>query len=131
MDLWPAKFQTIYSHISRQVNQHWTRPAASCYVKGLPKYLRYVFSVAKQVVMLGNGEGNAGYIIFLKSILAYQEGIDLACDGHHRNRIHVGRSNACYQVGGPRSGCSNAHTCFSCSSGITVCHMCRTLLVAN
>ena len=79
--------------------------------------------------MLGNRGGNAYNICFLKGVLANVWIAYLTSKAYHWNRIHIGCSNTCNQIGSTRARGSKADSYLASGSGITVCSVHSTLLV--
>jgi len=54
--------------------------------------------------MFSDRHRNTGQVSFLESIGADGRGINLAGEGDHGDRIHMGSSNSGDKIGGARSG---------------------------
>ncbi len=81
--------------------------------------------------MLGDGQGDAGDVYLLKSVLADERSGHLASDGHYRRRVHVRRSDAGHQVGGPRPRGGHADPYFARGPRVAVGSVSCGLFVAH
>ena len=127
----PGEIHLIHSHIPGQVDQNRPGPPGAGDVEGLPEDLGDLLGAPEQIIMLGYGQSDAGYVCFLEGILSYEPGVHLPGDGHHGNRVHVGIGYSRYQVGCPRSGGGDAYADLARGPGVSVRHMSRALLMAH
>ena len=107
-------------HVTGDVHQDWAWPACAGDVEGLLDGLGYLGGAHQQVVVLGDGQRDARDVRLLEGIAAYGPAGDLAGDGHHRHRVHVGAGEASDQVGGARARGSHANAHPSGGAGVAV-----------
>ena len=66
------------------IDQDRPGPAAAGDIKGLPHHLGDLIRPGDQVIVLGDRQGDAGYIRFLEGVAADQEGMHLPGDADDR-----------------------------------------------
>ncbi len=113
------------------IDQHRSRPAGRGDKKGFFDGRGDFAGVRDQVIVLGDGKGDAGNIRFLKSIIADQRADHLPGEKNHRDGIHLGGGNARDQVGGAGAGSGQRYTHQSRGAGVAVGHVRSTLFVAG
>ena len=126
-----AVIQIAAGDVHGQVDDHRSRPAGTGDIESLLHHVRYVRGVFDQVIMLDDGHGDPGGVRLLEGIGADEVSGDLAGDGHHGDRIHVGVGDPGHQVGGPRSGGGHAYAYAAGDPRVAVGGMGRPLLVAG
>ena len=99
--------------------------------EGLAKHRGDILRAGDDVVVLGDGQGDAGDVDFLEGIGAEQLGGDLAGDADHGNRVHHGRGDAGDEIGGAGAGGGDGDADFAGGAGVSVGGMGRALLVAH
>ena len=127
----PGELDLFHSHIPRQIDQHRTRSSCAGNIESLTEDASYILSTSEQVIVLGNGQSDPGYIRLLEGIFSNQPGVDLPGDGNHGHRVHVGVGNAGDKVRRPRPGGGNADTYLARGSGISIRHVRCSLLMAH
>src|SRR5699024_1604244 len=90
-------------HVLRDVDQHRTGPAGRSDVERLCHCLGDVVDVLDQVVVLGDGGGDAVDVRLLEGVGADEAAGHVACNGNDRRRVHLGGRESGYQVGGTRA----------------------------
>ena len=118
-------------HILGHVHQHRSRPAASGDVEGFLQHPGQVLNLFHQVVVLGDGGGDAGDVRFLEGIPADEMGGHLAADHHQRDGIHIGGGNAGDHVADSGTAGGKADTHFPGGPGIAVRCMDGPLFMAG
>ncbi len=81
--------------------------------------------------MLGDGQGDAGDVGFLKSVRTDQLAAHLSGNANNGGRIQHGGGDAGDHVGGARSGSCDRNAHFAAGAGVAIRHMRRALLVAH
>ena len=81
--------------------------------------------------MLCKGFAGAGDIGFLEHVTAEQLRIDLPCDGHERDAVHIRRGNAGDEVRRAGAGGGDAHAGLAARTGIPAGRVGRVLLLAH
>ena len=90
-----------------------------------------VFGAGDEVVVLGDGQGDAGDVDLLKRVAAEDFAADLAGDGHDGNAIEHGGGDAGDEVGGAGAGGGDADADLARGAGVAVGHVRGALLVAD
>ncbi|GFI16975.1 hypothetical protein IMSAGC009_02142 [Lachnospiraceae bacterium] len=122
---------TVGRHVLGDVHKDRPRTPLSGYGKGFPYGFCKLYNVFDYVAVLGNGHGHACNIHLLERILAQQGKVHIAGDRYHGNGIHIGGSNARYQIGSPRPAGGKTHTHPASSPGVTVCGVRRSLFMGS
>ncbi len=99
--------------------------------KRLANRRRHVGGRRHQVVVLGDRQGDAGDVGFLKRVGPDQLAADLSGDADDRRAVHHRRGDAGDHVGGARSRGRDRHADAAARPRVAVGHMRRALLVAN
>ena len=113
------------------VHQHRAGTAGDRQPEGLPDGVRQVLDLAHEVVVLGDGQGNAGDVDLLEGVGADLVVGNVAGDGHHGNRIQEGGGDAGDQVGGAGAGGGDDHAGLPGGPGPAVGGMGGPLLVGG
>ena len=117
----PDKGHPVASqHIFGDVEQHRAGAAGAGDVKGFLDGRGDVLDFHNQHIVLGDGEGNAGDVGFLKGVAADGGARHLAGDGDHRDGVHHRAGNAGGQVGGAGAGGGGADADFAGGPGVAV-----------
>ncbi len=83
------------------VDEHRTRAAGASHIKSFAQHARQLIGVGDEVIVLGDGQGDAGNVGFLKGVGADQLAAHLPGDANDGRRIqhrggdagdHVGRA---------------------------------------
>ena len=90
-----------------------------------------VLGAGDEVVVLGDGEGDAGDVDFLKCVGAEDLGGDLSGDGDEGNAVEHGCRYPRDQICCARPGGGHAYSDLSGGAGVAVRHVGRALLVAH
>ena len=96
-------------HVLGHVHHHGTRAAGFGQVEGLGHDARQLVGVHHQVVVLGDGNADAGDVGFLEGVGADGRTRDLARDVDHGHRVHVVVGHAGDEVGGPGARGAGGH----------------------
>ena len=96
-------------HVFGDIDQHRPRTTCGGDPDGLGHDARQVVGVLHHVVVLGDGQGDAGNIGLLKGVGADQVAGHVAGDGEQRHAVHHGVGQPGHQIGGPRPGSRHAH----------------------
>ena len=91
------------------VHQHRAGTAGDRQPEGLPDGVRQVLDLAHEVVVLGDGQGNAGDVDLLEGVGADLVVGNIASDGHHGDGIQKGGGDAGNQIGGSGAGGGDDH----------------------
>ena len=118
-------------HVLGHVHQHWPGTAAPGDVEGFLQYPGQILDSLHQVIVLGDGGGDAGNIRFLEGIPADQRGGHLAADHYQGNGIHVGGGNASDHVADPGAAGGKTDAHLSRGPGIAVRCMDGALFMAG
>ena len=113
------------------IHQDGALPAAVGDIKGVPEGACQVLNPFDQKVVFGDGNGHAGDIHLLEAVQPQKGTGDVAGDGNQGDGIHIGCSDACHQVGGPRAGGGDADAGFAAGAGIAVCGVGGPLFVGG
>ena len=113
------------------VDEHRSGPAGGGNVEGLADDRGDLFGGHHQVVVLGDGQGNAGDVGFLKGIAADGGAAHLAGDGDHRDGVHLCGGDAGHEIGGAGAGRGPTHAGASGGAGVAVGGVRGALLVAH
>ncbi len=81
--------------------------------------------------MLGDGQGDAGDVDFLKRVAPEDFAADLARDGDDGDGVEHGGGDAGYEVGGAGAAGRDADADLARSAGVAVGHVRGALLVAD
>jgi len=117
--------------VAGEVHQHGTRPEGPGHQKRLPQLAGQVPGVCYQVVVFGNGAGDAGHVRLLEGVDADGVAGYLAGEGDHRDGVHIGGGYSGDQVGGARSGGGEADAHLAGCTGVAVRGMGRGLFVSH
>ena len=115
-----VELRRLRENVLGDIHQDRAGPAGVGDVEGLLDGLGNLACIHHQVVVLGDGQGNAGHVRLLEGVLADGRPGHLAGDGHHWHRVHLGRRYASDQVGRPRSGGCHAHAHLAGHPGVAV-----------
>ena len=100
-------------------------------LEGFAEGGRDFFGAGDDVVVLGDGQGDAGNVDFLEGVGAEDLGGDLAGDGDHGDGVEHGGGKAGDEVGGTRAGSGHADANLAGGAGVAVGHVGCALLVAD
>ena len=117
--------------VLRNIHQHRAWPAGARNIESLAHGRHNIFHPGNQIIVLGNGQGNAGHIRFLKSVIPDKFAGYLAGNKYYWHRIHLRCGDAGHQVRGAwaRGGDSHAHP--AAHPCVAVGHMGAALFVAR
>ena len=118
-------------HIFCYVHQYRPRPAAPGDVESFFQHPGQILDLFHQVVVLGDGSGDAGNIRFLERIPANEVGGYLTADHHQRDGIHIGGGDAGDHIADPGTAGGETDAYFSRSPGIPVRCMDGSLFMAG
>ena len=124
-------FTFVGGNILCNVYQYRTRSSGTSNFKGFTDGICKDRNILYNVSVLCNWHSYTGNINLLERIFSQSRQIYITGNGYHRNRIHIGCSNACNQIGGTGAACSHTNTHLAGSSGITVCRMGSSLLMRS
>jgi hypothetical protein len=113
------------------VDEDGARATGARDLEGLTQDGGDVLGAGDEVVVLGDGQGDAGDVDFLKRVGAEDFGGDLAGDADDGDRVEHGRGDAGDEVGGAGAGRGNAHAYLTRGAGVAVGHVGGALLVAH
>ena len=117
--------------VLRDVHQHGAGAAAAGHGEGLAEGGDDVLGPGHQVVVLGDGDGDARDVHFLECVRAQQGRTHLPGDRYQRRGVQHGRGQARHQVRGARAGGGHHHTHAPAGPGVAVRHVHGALLVAH
>ena len=118
-------------HILGNIHQHGTWAASTRNVESLFDRCRHLAHILHQEVVLHARTGDADVIHFLESIVADHVGRHLASEHHHRNGVHVRRSNPGHGIGRARPGRDQHDTDLAGGTRIPIRHVSCALLMAH
>ena len=90
-----------------------------------------VFGAGDEVVVLGDGQGDAGDVDLLKRVGAEDLAADLSGDRHNGNAVEHGGGDAGDEVGGAGAAGGDADADLAGGAGVAVGHVGGALLVAD
>ena len=126
-----SKLADRSGHILGDVHEDGAFAAALRNAERGPHGVGQVFDPAHREIVLGDGHRDALDVGFLKAVRAKARRGDVAGEGDHGHRVHVGRGNAGDEVGGTRPAGGQHHAGTAGGAGITVCRMGGALLVGG
>ena len=97
-------------NVLRHVHQHRAGAAGDSQPECFPDGVRQVPDLPYKVIVLGNGQGDAGDVDLLEGVGADLRIHHIAGNGHHGNGIQESGGNASDQIGGSRAGGGDDHT---------------------
>ena len=127
----PVELASGLLRVLGDVDQHRARTAGARHVKSFADGLRHFAGVRHQIIVLGDGERDAGDVGFLKRVGPDQLAADLSGDADDRRRIQHRRRNAGDHVGRARSGGRDGHADSAARAGKAIRHVSRALFVAH
>ncbi len=113
------------------VDEHRAGAAGLCDLEGLADGGGDVFGAGDEVVVLGDGQGDAGDVDLLEGVGAEDFAADLAGDGDDGDGVEHGGGDAGDEVGGAGAGGGDADSDLARGAGVAVSHVCGALLVAD
>ena len=128
---WPMPSHHVLQNIFWNINQNRTRPASRSDMKRLTNCQRQIICTHYKFVVLCNAACDSDCVAFLKCISTDSACWNLASYRNHRNRIHVGIAQRCYQVCRCRTTCNHRNSRSTSYVGVTFGHVASTLLVSN
>ena len=117
--------------VARQVDEHRAGAACAGDVKGFLDRFGQVADIHHQVIVLGDGDGDAGDVGLLEGVAADHCPRHLAGDRHHGHRVHIGVGQAGDQIGGAGAGGGETDADAPGDPGIGIRGVYRPLLVAD
>ena len=117
------------SNVLGNINKYGTRSAAFCYFECLTKNIRKILNSTYNEIMLCYRHCNTRNINLLEAVCSNKRSGNVTCNCHHRNTIHISRSNTCYKVCCTGTTCCYNYTCFTGGASITVSGVSGSLLV--
>ncbi len=126
-----VEFRQALLRVLGDVDEHRAGPAGLRDQKGFADGLRHVFGARDEVVVLGDGQRDAGDVHFLEGVGAEDFARDLAGDADHGDGIEHGGGDAGDQVGRAGAGGGDSHTHLAGGARVAVGHVGRALLVAH
>ncbi len=127
----PVEFAGGLLRIFRDVDQHRARAAGAGDVEGFANCAGHFVGVGHEVIVLGDGQGDAGDVGFLKGVGADELAAHLAGDAHDGRGIEHGGGDAGDHVGGARSGGSDGDADFTAGARIAIGHVRGALFVTH
>ena len=127
----PIKFACSLLRVLSDVDQNRPRTARSRDIESFSDGARDFVGVGDEIVMLRDGQRNAGDVGLLKGVGADQLAANLSRDADDWRRIEHRSGNARDHIGRAGSGRGNGDADFPAGASVTVGHVRRTLLVAH
>ena len=127
----PVEFAGSLLRVLCDVDQNRPRAARSRHIERFADRSRHFIGVRHQIVVLRDGQRDAGDVGFLKGVGADQLAADLPRDAHDWRRIEHRRRNACDHIGRAGPGGSNRDADLPAGASESIGHVRRTLLVAH
>ena len=118
-------------HILGNVNEHGAGAAGFGNLERLPDGVGQLLHIGDKVIVLGDGDGDAGNVDLLEAVPTNQAGGDVAGDGHQGDGIQHGRGDAGDQIGCAGAGRGDDNTHLAGDAGIAVGRMGSALLVGR
>ena len=116
----PLDVHLFGEHVLGNVHEDGTRATRVGYMERLVYDVRYLGSVHDEVVVLGDGQGDACNVGLLEGVGADGGASHLSGDYDHWNRVHHGGADAGNQVGRARTGCRPSHAGSAGDAGVSV-----------
>ena len=116
--------------VLRDVHQHRSRTAGAGDVERLVERRRDVVHIGHQVVVLGDGQGDAGHVRLLEGVGADERAADLTGDADDGRRVEHGGGDSGDHVGRPGPGGRDGDPHLAGRPGVAVGHVGSALLVA-
>ena len=127
----PIDVAAVLLRVFGDVDQYGTGPAAARNRERFEDGRRHVLGARHQVIVLGDRQGNAGNVAFLKRIGSNQLAAHLSGDAHDRRRVHHRRRDAGDHVRGAGSRRRDRHTDAAARPRVPIGHMRGPLLVTD
>ena len=125
--LWSSRVPVEQSHgllgIFGDVDQHRAGASGFRDVERFANRRGHFIGAGHQIVVLGDGQGDAGDVGFLKGVGAQQLAAHLSGDADDRNRIHHRGGDAGHHIGGAGARCSNRYAYSAGGAGVAVGHV--------
>ena len=116
-------------YILWKVDENRSRTAGTCDVKSFFNNAAEVFTVSYGNTVFCDASCNADDINLLERVVADEMTGNLTGEAYERNTVVVGSGKTCDKVGGTRAAGYQAYAHLSCSTGIGICLMDKSLLV--
>ena len=117
--------------VLRDVDEDGARTVRLGDLEGLSHDGRQLVDIVDEVVVLGDGQSDAGDVDLLETVLADHRTTDVAGDGDDRDGVQHGGGDAGDEVRGTGAGGGEHDADFAGRSRIAVCRMGRVLLVGD
>ena len=106
----PIDLHLFSEDVLGDVHEYRTRSTRIRYVERFLDYARDLGSVHNQVVVLGDGQRDAGNVGLLEGVRPDRRPPHLSRDHHHRHRVHLRRCYSGHQVGSSGPGRCPRHS---------------------
>ena len=116
-------------HVLGNVDEDRPRSARFRYRKRLAQGVRQILDFINEIIMLGNGQGYARNIDFLKAVFSDKRTRHVARNRHHRDTIQHCRGNTRNEVGRAWTARRDTYAYLARRAGIPVRSVRRALLV--
>src|ERR1035437_5563864 len=113
------------------VDQHRAGTGGFGDLKGVTNSWGNVLGLVDEEVVLRHGQGDAGDVDFLEGVRAEDLARHVAGDAYDGNRVQHGCGDACDKVGGAGAAGGDGDANLARGARVAVCHVRRTLLVAD
>ena len=127
----PIEFACALLRVLGDVDQHRSRTPGFGHVHGFADGVRDFIRASDEIIVLGDGQRDAGDVGFLERVGTEQLAADLPGDAHDGRRVHHGRGNTGHHVGGARTRSRDGDSHLAGGAGITVGHVRGALFVTH
>ncbi len=127
----PVENTRFFLCVFGDVHEHWTGAVGGRDMKSLAKARGDILGPGDQIIVLGDGQGDAGDVGFLEGVGADHRAAHLARDADDGRGVHHGRGNAGNHVGGAGAGSCQSDTHAAAGARVSIGHVRGALLVAH
>ena len=128
---WENRLRRLILNILGDVDQHRTWTPGTSNVKGLLNDARKLIDVPNEVAVLHHREGHSKNVCLLECSTTDHFLWNLTGDGHERDRVHEGISDAGDEIRRARAGGGHTNAHATCNTSIALSGKHATLLVTR
>ena len=119
----PIEFAGTELRVFSDVHEHRAGPVGRRNLKGFAQADGDFVGACNEIIVLGNGNGDARDVCLLERVAPQDRAAHLARDAHDRRGVHHGRGDSCHHVGCARPGRRQRHTHTAARTRISVRHV--------